>query len=363
MLTDLDEALERLQKSDFECRDGSVNQGPVVVVALERLGHASLIPAFSDVYRPRLRPLSTGAPIAEDRQSRALGARGRRADWLATFERELAEDGPESLLARRLPVLLPGAFAAAGAGPVRTGMACLALADRRDAVRRRELAFGLALWASRYQVLPGEPGARPVPGRRLVDVLGRTPATASDRRRIGPMSEAVLELEGDAAFAAELAAADLSAEPPADAILSLVEGTAELALGQPGARVVYGQAIKTSMALFELLKTLDEAHHAAAAARALQVTLALHAVYGAGATEVAASPPEDAERDDLAGRVDEIRYRAACSGEENAITVTEACLRAHAELAARSRGEGGALLKLAADAALRFEPTHAGRGG
>jgi hypothetical protein len=366
MLTDLDEALARLHSSDFECGDGSVNQGPVVVAALERLGHPSLIPAFSDVYRPRLRPLPDGAPIAEDARMRALGSRGRRGDWLVTFERELAEDGPEAVLSRRLPGLLPGAFAAAGAGAVRTGMACLALGERNDPLRRRELAFGLALWASRYQVLPGEPGARPVAGRRLVDVLGRSRAMASGRRRVGLMSEAVLELEGDAGFAAELASADLEAEAPDEGILSLVQGTAEQALVHPGARVAYGQAIKASMALFELSRVLPEEHHPALAGRALQITLALHAVYGAGVGDEPLEPHADAERDALAGSVDEIRYRAACSGEENAITVSEACLRAHSAVApasGASDGTGQALLRVAADAALRFEATHAGRGG
>jgi hypothetical protein len=375
MLTDLDEALERLHSTDFECGDGSVNQGPVVVVALERLGHPALIPAFSDVYRPRLRPLPGGSQIAEKARIRALGQRGRRGDWLVTFERELAEDGPETVISRRLPALLPGAFAAAGAGPMRTGMACLALAERNDPLRRRELAFGLALWASRYQVLPGDPGARPVAGRRLVDVLGRVQGMASGRRRVGPMTEAVLELEGDAGFAAELASADLGAEPPAEAVLSLVRGTAECALAHPTARLVYGQAIKASMALFELMKVLPEAHHAAAAARALQITLSLHAVYGAGVgddpveADARGEAGADAERDALAERIDEIRYRAACSGEENAITVSEACLRANSARAAladesgTSADAGRALLRMAADAALRFETTHAGRGG
>lgn len=359
MLTDLDEALQRLHATDLECRDGSVNTGTVVAVSLELLGHPALIPAFGDLYRPRLQPLPEGGPLADEEVPRALGDRARRADWLATFEGELAREGPEAVLARWLPQLLHGAFAVGG--PVRTSLACISLSKQDDHLRRRELAFGLAQWASRFQVLPGSPGARPVKGRRVAEVMDRVEGVASDRRRIGPMNEAVLELEGDAGFAAELSSADLFAEAPDDAVRALVDRTAEFYLAHPESRVVYGESIKTSVALLELMKGLPEAERRLAAGRALQAALAVHAVYGTGVAEASQGGQEDLERNDLAASTEEIRYRAACSGQPQAITVAEACLRAHST--AGTRGAGDVLLQVAADAALRFESTHAGRGG
>ena len=357
MLTDLDEALERLQACDFEFGDGGINQGPVAVVALGALGHPSLIPFFVDVYAPRLRPLESGAPLPEAARARALGDRARRADWLATFEAEIAEHGPAAVLATWAPVLLPGAFAAAGTGVLRTATGLRALVEADEPVRRRELAFGLAHWASRHQMLPGDPGAQPRPGHSVADALAALEVAAADRRRIGPISEAVLVLEGDAGFAAGLAAIDLEAKPSGEAIVEAVEQLGALQLAQPGSRAIYGQAIKVSMALHTLLAFLPRSLHPEVAGRVAQAALAIHGVYGTGEPGVVGPAAEDAERDALAGDVDELRYRAACSGDENAITVAEACLAAHVQRPSR------VLLQAAADAALRFEGGHAGRGG
>lgn len=357
MLTDLDEALERLQACDFEFGEAGINQGSVAVVALDALGHPSLIPFFVDVYVPRLRPLESGAPLPEAARARALGDRARRADWLATFEAELGEHGPAAVLATWVPILLPGAFAAAGTGALRAATGLRALAEADEALGRRELAFGLAHWASRHQILPGDPGVQTRPGHSVADALVSLEVAVSDRRRIGPMSEAVLVLEGDAGFASGLAAIDLHAKPAGEAIVEAVERLATLQLAQPGSRAIYGQAIKVAMALYALLAHLPPPLHAEVVARVAQVVLAIHGVYGTSEPGAVWTAAEDDERDALADDVDELRYRAACSREEHAITVAEACLAAHAQRPSR------VLLQAAADAALRFEGGHAGRGG
>ena len=354
MLTDLDEALERLQQSDFECGDGSVNQGPMAVVALEGLGHPSLIPFFTDVYVPRLRPLAKGAPIPDEARTRALGERSLRADWLATFEALLAGGERDAVLAEWLPVLLTGAFAAPGTGLLRTTSALAALADADDAVRRRELAFGLAHWASRHQRLPGEPGARPEPGTTIGDALDRLGGVASDRRLVGPLSEAVLVLEGDAGFAATLASIDLEAVPASRAIVDLVVRVAALQLRHPESRAAYGQVARVAMGLLALRGHASETE---LVGRAAQVALAVHGVYGTGVDGAGEGEAADAERDALAKDVDEIRYRAACSGQQDSITIAAAYLSAH------RLEPDPVLLHAAADAALRFDSAHGGRGG
>ena len=356
MLTDLDEALERLHAFDLERGDGFTNQGPMVAQALSALGHPSLIPAFTDVYLPRLRPMPEGQPIAHEARGRALGDRARRADWLATFEGEIAEHGCDAVVERFVPDLLPGAFAAAGFGALRTWHALSGLAESDQRVRRRELAFGLAHWASRYQVLPGQPGVRPESGRTLADVLERSQLSTSDRRRIGRMSDAVLVLEGDAAFVDELAAVDLDANGPADALWSLSRCAAQLYLAHPESRVVYGQALRVAVAFHGLLGALPTATHPQLVGGALQIVLALHSVYGTDHEAGEGEHGEHPECDPLAVQTDEIRYRAACSGEEDAITVTQACLRAHAVKPDEN------LLCAAADAALHADTGHAGRG-
>ncbi len=354
MLTDLDEALERLQQSDFECGDGSVNQGPMAVVALEALGHPSLIPFFTDVYLPRLRPVAKGTPIPDDARARALGDRARRADWLATFEGLLAEVDRPKVLDVWLPLLLPGTCGASGSGLLRTHAALVALESGEDAVRRRELAFGLAHWASRHQRLPGAPGRRPEQGMTIAAALAGLPDVASDRRNVGSMNDAVLVLEGDAGFASTLASIDLDAQPATEAIIELVCGVAALQLRHPEARSAYGHVACIAMALLDLASRAGEPDVVGTAA---QIALAVHGVYGTGAERVRGDAADDAERDALAQSVDEIRYRAACSGQADSITIADAYLRAH------RRAPRDVLLRAAADAALRFEAAHGGRGG
>ena len=154
---------------------------------------------------------------------------------------------------------------------------------------------------------------------------------------------------------------DDTPEPPAEAVRSLIDRIAELYLAHPESRVVYGESIKMCVALLEIMKQLPEAGRSVAAGRALQIALALHAVYGTGVDEAPGGSHAETERDALAESIDEICYRAACSGQPQAITVAEACLRAFA--APGSQTKGDALLRVAADAALRFETIHAGRGG
>jgi hypothetical protein len=358
MLTDLDEALERLQASDFECGDGSVNQGTMAVVALEALGHPSLIPFFADVYVTRLRPLAAGSVIVGEARAKALGERARRSDWLATFETELADSDRESVLDRWLPLLLPGAFAAEGTGVMRVATALRALEGRDDAVRRRELALGLAHWASRYQVLPGEPGARPEAGCTPAAALDRLPRVPVARVDAASMGEAVRGLEADPDFSSVVASLDLDPERTAEMILGLVARVAALHVAHPDARAPYGRASRTAMALLELVEHAPPALHVDLAGRAGQIALALHRVYGpTSATGPEAGAVTDVERDALASDVDEIRYRAACSGDADAITSTEAYLRAH------RRTGAPVLLRAAADAALSFGAAHGGRGG
>lgn len=327
MLTDLDEALERLQLLEFEAGDDAVNLGPIAVVALEALGHSSLIPFFVDVYAPRLRPLEPGTPLPVDVREDALGDRARRADWLATFEAEIGTGGLGDVVDRWLPILLPGVFAAGGTGVLRTAAALRALEGGETDVRRRELAFGLAHWASRFRAPPDAEG-----------VARGVAAGATGDADAPPAGET---------------------DPAPHAILDAVERLAGLQLARPELRGIHGRAIDVAMALHGLCAHVPSRLHGDLVSRALQCIEAIQRESGVepGETEAGGDPAPDAERDALADNADELRYRAACSGDEQAIMLAEACLRAHA---VRPRA---VLMQAAADAALNFETTHGGRGG
>ena len=90
-MSNLDEALERLYLVDLEYAGGLANHGSMGVEALESLGHQALIPAFLDLYVPRLPLAEVGTPMADHESETALGCVDRRSDWVATFEVEIAE--------------------------------------------------------------------------------------------------------------------------------------------------------------------------------------------------------------------------------------------------------------------------------
>jgi hypothetical protein len=339
----------------LEYAGGLSNHGPMAAEALQALGHASLIPAWVDVYAPRLPDREHGAPIAADGQTAALGS-GRDGDWIATFGVELERTTWRDVLSRWLPALLPGLFAAATHGALRAAHAVRALEQEETDVRRRELAIGLAYWASRYQRLPGQPGANAQAGRGPAAVLSELPLLGPEQRSPGFFTESVLALDAMPEFAQAIERFDPFAMPVSQAISELCATLAGLYLEHPDARIAYAHGVTAPSALRLLAPYLDADSLAAGLGYALQAAAALHATNGRAP---ASDEPRgvDAELDALSGRVEEIRYRAACSVEEHAIKLTEACLREDAIRPDRR------LRVAAADAATRLGASHGGRGG
>ena len=111
-MSNLDEAFERFLLVDFEYAGGLANHGPMVVEALESIGHQALIPAFVDSYVPRLPLARTGHVLCPADRESALGQPERAADWAADFEEALAGDDWKAVAIPAVVGLLPGLFAA-----------------------------------------------------------------------------------------------------------------------------------------------------------------------------------------------------------------------------------------------------------
>jgi len=354
-LSNLDEALARFAQCGVEYASGFSNHGPMAAEALEALGHASLIPTLVDIYAPRLPDHKPGEIIAPESRESALGVGARGSDWIATFEALLADQPYAQVLSEWLPRLLPGFFAAAAHGPLRAAHAARALAAVDNAVRRRELAFGLGYWASRYQRLPGDPGSAPRSGLGPRALLCELPMVEESRRRYGLFSEAVLLLEDEPAFARAIAALDLDALDLDAFVSELCVVAAELYLAHPDWRIAYAHCVTAPSALRLLARYLDADGRRQAAGYALQTVAALHATHGrAGALDAPPQIGEEVRR--VAESREETRYRAACSVEEHSIKLTEACLREDA-ICPDER-----LRLCAADAALEIGASHAARG-
>jgi hypothetical protein len=347
-MADLDEALERFQLTGLEYGPGLANHGPMAAEAIVALGHPALLVGWVDLYAPRLPPREPGRALADRERAAALGDPARAADWIATWERELAGRDWRAGLREALPELAPGLFASAAHGWLRVAHAVRALGRSEAPPRRRELAFGLALWSARFQRLPGRPGSKPA--RSPVEVLRTLEPLPPERRRPGLFFDAVRPLDEHPSFADAIDSADFSGVDPLAVVAALCREAARLYLVNPHARIGYAHAVTAASAVRLVADCVDADTLRALAGYAFQAGCALHAVLSEPSVREP-SPSEEVQR--VARDPAEIRYRAACSLREHAIKLAEACLRedaiapdptlrlAAADAAIELEGEGG----------------------
>lgn len=348
---DLDEALERFHRTGLEYFGGLANHGPMAAEALCRLGHPALIEGLIDAYAPRLPSLETGTTIPASQRTAALGDPARLRDWVSTFDRETTERSWREVLASWVDVLLPGLFAGAAHGLLRVAHAVRALEEAETPPRRRELGMGLAYWAGRYQELPGSPSSSPLPGRGVAATFEAVQIVPPDRRRPGFFFDAVRVLDEDADFAGVVEAFDPGEADVSQVLHEIAVAAARLYLAHPAQRIAYVHCLTAPSCLRLLARHLASETARRACGYAIQAALALHAV--SATPDPVAGPDTETER--LAGDPAEIRYRAACSLEEHAIKLSEACLREN------EIHPDPVFLLAAADAAIHLE-SKGGRG-
>ena len=129
--------------------DGLSDHVPMALVALDRLGaNPGRLNAFYRASIPslvRLEPVSLAVHPSE-----AMGNASCFAGVRLHFQRSIGEDGPEVVLRRWLPQLIPGIAAASFHGLIR-------LAYAIETSNNAEIAAALSLWATAFTSL-GPPG-------------------------------------------------------------------------------------------------------------------------------------------------------------------------------------------------------------
>lgn len=348
-MNDYDEALELFHRHAPEWGGGFANHGPMVAEALETLGHPVLIPDFVWRYGPRLPLCEAGHALAPEERAAALGRIECVSDWIATFEAELAHGGLDAwptLLRVKLPQLLPGVFAGALHGILRTAHAVRALERDANALRISELAHGLGYWSARFQALPGRPGSAAQHGRGPAASLRKTPIVPTEKRRAGFFFDQVSVL--DTEFAHAVDAIDLDTFSFHEFLSDLTREAARLYLENLSSRIAYIHLVTAPSALRLLEPYLDASSKRVALGAILQAAMALHAV--SQNSVIGETVQDDVSR--LAANADELRYVAASTGEEHVIKFCEAALRENAIQPDPS------YLLAAADAALRIGAQH-----
>jgi hypothetical protein len=261
------------------------------------------------LYVARLPLAEPGRPLLGGDEENAYGQIERAADWAATFEARLRGGDWRTVLQTEVPALLPGLYAAAGHGMLRTVHAIRALEREDSALRRGELA------------------RRPGLDCLLV----------------------VLRLDDFTPFTRAFEAVPLPTPDSVGAFLdTLCVHAAALYVGNPTARVACVHALTIPSGMRTLIQYLEPRDACVAASYSLQAVGALQSIFG----RAEASPEHDDEVVRVAEDWDEIRYHAACSIQEHSIKMVDACWRED-----RHR-ENSVFRRAAADAALKIE----GRG-
>lgn len=320
------EALDRLRDTGPEFHGFLANHGPMAAEALVRLGSADRVGGWVTGYLPRL----DDAPavirgIGDEDWPDHLGDARLAGDWTAYLRREAAATGWRELLLRWWPRLLPGLAASATHGVIRTAHAVRSLraaGDDPDRLLVDELAQGLALWAARYERLPGDPGlSGPLPAVPAVAALPRLdPDVPDDGDGISGRLRVLPHLTG---YARSLDAWGPPADPDA-ALDELIGAAARVLAARADSPIAFCHAVTAPAAVRMVLPELPGALRTASVVASWQSVGGIVAAF--------ASPRLPAESDPAGAdlRADELTGRAVEHGDEHVIKLTEAALREHA---------------------------------
>ncbi|HEY6748821.1 MAG TPA: questin oxidase family protein [Mycobacteriales bacterium] len=318
------DALDRLRGTGPEFHGFLANHGPMASEALVRLGAADRVGGWVSGYLPKL----DDAPrvvrgIGVEDWPEHLGDARLAGDWTAYLRQEAGATSWRELLLRWWPRLLPGLAASATHGVIRTAHAVRSLraaGEEPEPLLVDELAQGLALWAARYQRLPGDPRlSGPLPAVPAVAALPRLrPDVPDDGDGIAGRLRVLPGLDG---YAGSLNAWGPPADPDA-ALDELIGAAARVLAARSDAPIAFCHAVTAPAAVRMVLPELPPALRTASVAASWQAVGGIVAAF--------ASPRLPAESDPAPGDPAELVGRAVEHGDEHVIKLTEAALREHA---------------------------------
>ncbi|MET7287422.1 questin oxidase family protein [Streptomyces sp. NPDC005573] len=316
----LDEGLLRLRHTGPEYTGTLTNHGPMVIEALTALGRPEAVQPWLSGYLPQLdsRP-ARFQPVERATWRQALGDVRRVTDWLLFFRAELSQNDWPTIATTWWSRLLPGVAAGATHGIIRTSHALRSMAEFPSDERLGELAGALAYWAARYTELPGSPAAtghltlRKAVPRLPLHPNGVHPGLIRDRL------DSLSAVPGFPGAVGGLR----SPASPGQGVTELAEMFAELFVTHgrqwPTAFV---HAVTAPVAAGSVLHLLPPELQRHTHDRLWQLAAALYTAHAPTAPIrplPADNPPDPADLTD----------QAVDNGDEHAIKLTEACLRAY----------------------------------
>jgi hypothetical protein len=327
------EAYERLDGLGYERGDGVefANHGPMGAEALATLGFGAEATSWVETYKRRMPHHDPPEarfridPSDEQCWREALGRFERAGDWEDLFGRELADRPWRDVLAQWWPRLVPGMMAGLTHGLIRTAHAirCLAATEHPGSAVT-ELARGLAYWAARYTLLPGDVAFT---GRHTIAeaVAGLSRIPLDDAQRGG--RSRLANVQSAPGYAEALAAlSPLAAGLRLSEMTSTFAGICLAHPDQPPVPMIHGVTAPAAMRIALAHLPDDQQMSSVAAMWRVHVTLLLMFTRDTGAEQqslVIASDVGLPSWQDLFGR-------ALAHGDEHVIKFTEACYRENA---------------------------------
>ena len=324
MAATMDEVLEILQDTGPEQANGNANHGPMAAEALFKLDRAESVLPWVEEHKSRLAdcPQAT-LPITRYYWRESLGDRRRLGDWIAFFDRELAEAPWQEVLREWVPHLAPAVMSAATHGLLRTSHAVRSLSALETPQRLHELAQGLGYWAARYQVLPGSPSGKITTTRPQDALESVQPIHGPGFQPQGNIGQELRGLDEHPSFDGVVDLVGTSGDL-SQYISNLTETFAGVYLANSRNLVAFVHAVTAPSALRMLAPYLSDSHARFVTRYAWQACAAVYAWYSEGSppAEPILEPPEES-RDDLIDR-------AVAAGGAHSIKFTEVCLREYA---------------------------------
>ena len=320
----IDEMLDLLSFAGTERANGNANHGPMAAEALFALDRGESVLPWVEKYKSGLIDAPEAAnPIPHSEWREFLGDRSRLSDWIAFFDRELAEKSWQDTLQEWVPPLAPAVMAAATHGLLRTSHAVRSLSAQETPQRLHELAQGLGYWAARYQVLPGSPsptngGFSPSSAIAQVDRLH-----GPDFEGSGSIQQQIMGLDQHPEFAPAIDLVDTGGGL-SEFISNLTETFAGVYLANQKNLIAFVHTVTAPSSLRNIAPYLSEESACLAARYAWQACASIYSWYSVAPpldTSEMYLPTEDHE---------ELKDRAIAAGGAHSIKFTEACLREYA---------------------------------
>jgi len=316
----LDAALARLHARLPDKNVHRANHVPMVVETLCTLGRGDAIaPWFDDNFQDYEPEPGPSRPIEAEHWRAFLAQPERFSDWRTFFLAELQADDWRPVLRRWVARFVPGLAGAATHGVIRTGHAVRSLVARDNAIRRAELATGLAYWAVNYEEFAWDGSV--APEKSVADALARVqPRLPAREPPQGNIITGLRALHETPSFRPVAGLVDTS--DPLRTLSEMAPAFARLYLRNPERRIAFTHTITAPSALRLLAPHLDEETVLAATRYAWQAAAGIYVVYG-DPRAPAPEPGSPAQREQLVAAT-------VANGGAHSIKLTEACLREEA---------------------------------